>query len=432
MLSKRILLPAGLAIVCAAGILGFLWWQIVSSGQFLTSPKVENTLRNDVPGAAFDERIDPRDQALLKLREGDLLALQGEWAQAKTAYEAAVDAGGGLPALRKLAQAELQIRDVRSARLTLEQMKRAGAREEDLLLLESIIALRTGELQKARQIVTTALDSPQKHYAAALLAIVEGDHETAQKELKEVEGGWEPVLRTNARSLQAAYDEYALFPESPEIHRSALLARALAQVQECELALPLLGPVTIQQADYRDAWIVQGYCELTTGRSDQAMLSLERAYALDPEKPEIQYFLARAYAAQGNHQNALTFFQYALRNGFEPKKEIHALVAREAAALGNVDLALTQQQELLNEPDAGIGAYESYVAMALMLGKKEEAYVKAQEATQKWPDDARAYDLLGQVSAATERKSEAKQAWEKALSLDASLLSAKEGLEKMK
>lgn len=431
MASKRVLLPVGLAIVCAVALLGFLWLQIVRSGASLLGATPTNTLDGTAPQIVAAADIDPRDQALMKLREGDLLALQGEWIDAKAAYEAAVDAGGGLPALRKLAQAQMQIRDVRAARLTLEQMKRSGARDEDLLLLESIIYLRTGELQKAEQLLGTALDSPQKHYASALLAIVQGNHEAAQTELKEVENGWEPVLRTYARSLQSAYDEFALFPESPDIHLVTLLARGLAQVQECELALPLLGQVTGRQQDYRDAWIVQGFCELTTQRTDQAMLSLERAYALDPEKPEIQYFLARAYAGQGNHQNALTFFQYALRNGFQPEKDVRRLIAREAAELGSADVALEQQQALILLPDSEINDFESYIAMAMALGKNEEAFVKGQEAVQKWPKEAAAYDLLAQAALASGRKDDAKTAWEKALDLNPGLVSAQRGLQKL-
>ena len=431
MASKRVLLPVGLAVLCAALLLGFLWWQIVASGAGLLATNSQNNLLVSDPTVLTQDHIDPRDQALLKLREGDLAALQGEWDTAKSAYEAAVDAGGGLPALRKLAQAQLQIRDVRAARLTMEQLKRSGARAEDLLLLQSIIELRLGELQKAEQLVSTALDSPQKHYALSLLSIVQGNHEAAQKALKEVESGWEPVLRTYARTLQAAYDEYALFPESPDIHLVTLLARALAQVQECELALPLLGQVTSKQADYRDAWIVQGFCELTTKRTDQAMLSLERAYALDPEKPEIQYFLARAYAAQGNHQNALTFFQYALRNGFQPEREVRQLIAREAAQLGNADAALEQQQALIALGDAKLEDYEGYIAMAIALGKNEEAYVKGREAADKWPDEALSFDLLGQAAFATGRKDEARTAWEKALELDPSRVSVQQEMKKL-
>jgi len=62
-------------------------------------------------------------------------------------------------------------------------------------------------------------------------------------------------------------------PSSPrvrEIHLLTLVSRALAQVQECELALPLLSQVTGIQDDYRDAWIVQGFCELSSERGPRS------------------------------------------------------------------------------------------------------------------------------------------------------------------
>ncbi|KKW37071.1 MAG: hypothetical protein UY85_C0064G0005, partial [Candidatus Peribacteria bacterium GW2011_GWB1_54_5] len=193
---------------------------------------------------AVSAAVDPRDQALFHLRQGDLLALRGQWAEAQEEYEKAVDANGGLPALRKLAQAQLQRRDMNGVHSTLRQLKKAGAKTEDLLLLESIVALRTGELLETRRLLQNAEDSPQKHYGLALLSIIEGNHEQAQIELQEVINGWEPVLRSNARTIMAAYQEFALFEESLNIHLITLLARALAQVQECELALPLLVQVT--------------------------------------------------------------------------------------------------------------------------------------------------------------------------------------------
>ena len=314
---------------------------------------------------------------------------------------------------------------------TVDQMRRSGARQEDLILLSSIILLRTGELQQAQQQLAGAPEGPQKAYGLALLAIVQGNHEEAKKQLAQVIAGWEPVLRSYARTLQGAYDEYALFPQSPALHLTTLLARALAQVQECELALPLLSQVTNQQNDYRDAWIVQGYCELTTNRFPESLSSFEHAYTIDPVKPEIQYFLARAYSAISDHGNAITFLQYALQNGFEPAAEARRLLAQEALQKGDTNLALEQFDLLTQQDDATLETYSSYVTTAIASNHKEEAYVKASEAVKKWPKEAVAFDLLGWSAEQTGRKEEAKTNLTKALQLDPGLSSAKEHLSKL-
>jgi len=425
----RIIVPVALATACAGVLIAFLWWQLTQSTMILNNPTAITNETNLIPTQISDLPIDPRDQALVYLRQGDLFALRGEWKDAQEEYEKAVKADGGLPALRKLAQAQLQRRDAFGARGTLRELKQAGARPEDLLLLESILELRSGELIKARAILEGATDSPQKHYGSALLSIIEGDHTNAQEELTQVINGWEPILRSYARTLQGAYDEFTLFPEGSNLHLITLLSRALAQVQECELALPLLVQVTNTQNEYRDAWIVQGYCELVTERPEEALASLEQAYNLDPQKPEIQYFLARAYAALDQYQNAITFLEYALVNGFEPQSEVRRLIATQALESGNALLALEQYEELTSEEDATFDLFEGFITASLALGNSEEAYLKAKEAIERWPENAQAHELLGWAALETDRIEEARLAFKKALSINPELKSAQEKLD---
>jgi predicted Zn-dependent protease len=257
-----------------------------------------------------------------------------------------------------------------------------------------------GEVVAAQQALAAAQDSPQKHYGQALLAIVTGKNDDAKKELLAVLNGWDPALRAYARTLQSAYDEFALFPESPPIHLTTLLSRALAQVQECELALPLLNEVLQQQDDYRDAWTVQGYCELTTERTAEALASFQKAYGIDPEKPEIQYFLGRTYIAMKQWKNASTFLQYALANGFEPKKEARRQLALASEEAGDHVLALDQLRELLTEPDADLALFKKTVELAISLGKVADAEQYAAAAVKKWPASAEAQALVTQAERA--------------------------------
>ncbi|MCF7844872.1 MAG: tetratricopeptide repeat protein [Kiritimatiellales bacterium] len=426
----RIVVPVALAAFLAGLLVAFLWWQISQSTAVLSDPLsfLKPNLRSNIANTIPDAPIDPRDKALVHLRQGDLLALRGEWKEAQDEYKAAVKANGGLPALRKLAKAQLQRRDISGVRSTIGKMRSAGARPEDLLLLESVVSLRAGELLEAQNVLDAAADSPQKHYGLALLAIIQGNHEIAQEELAQVINGWEPVLRSYARTLQAAYDEFMLFPEGSNLHLITLLARALAQSQECELALPLLVQVTTSNDDYRDAWIVQGYCELITERSQDALASLEQAYNLDPQKPEIQYFLARAYADMAQHENAITFFEYSLANGFEPESEIRRLIAKSALENGNAAIALSQYEALTQMEDAPFEMFDGYITASLALGNHEEAFIKATEATTRWPQNARAWELLGWACMETDLTDEAREAFGKALEINPNLKSVQEKL----
>lgn len=431
-MSPRVVAPIVLALLCVAALIVFLWWQLKSASGLLGNVIHTGTGDTVAQEDTLLDDIDPRDEALLKLRQGDLHALRGEWADAEKSYQESVNAGGGLSSLRKLAKAQLQRRQFDAVRDTIKKLRSADAREEDMLLLESSVLIRTGELVRAREMLEKAAESPQKNYGMAMLSLIEGNHTAAQEQLKLVEQGWDPLLRSYAKVLLGAYDEYALFPESTDAHLISLLSRGLAQVDECELALPLLSQVTHSMENYRDAWIVQGFCELSTERPEQALASLEHAYSIDPQKPEIQYFLARTYAALGQHDNAITFLEYAIINGFYPEQEARMLLAKEALTVGKADVALTQYEEMTAAPDATIETYEGFVAVAVALQKTEEAHLKAMEATEKWKTDAKAFELLGTAAAANGKNDEARDAFERALDLNPGLISAQEKLNALR
>lgn len=429
----RVLFPIVGAALCAAAVLGLVWWQITDAQNKLRADLINKPLP-DTPIDQLDRTVeveDTGDQVLLHLRQGDVLSLQGDWAAAEVEYKAAVDLDGGLPALRKLAQAQLQRRDMKGAAESIDRLKASGARGEDILLLEVIVALRSGEVVRAKELLSGALDSPQKHYGLGLLAVIQGDHENVKKEFNLVLAGWDPTLRAYARTFLAAYDEFALFPESRPIHLQTLLARALAQVQECELALPLLAQVVAEQNDYRDAWTVQGFCELTTERKQEALASFTKAYELDPEKPEIQYFLGRTYLALQDWKNAETFLSYALQNGFVPAKEVRKHLVRAALGTENVALALDQLKSLITEADADIETFSQAVTLLIQLGQPQEALSVSEKAVEKWPTSARTYDLRGWTKIELGKTDEAKIDLEQALKIDPTLQSARERYGKL-
>src|SRR3989338_3760244 len=96
----RIPIPLGFALLCAASVLALVWWQLRESAQLLQSSAGGSgvTLSDLTPSITPAAAIDPRDRALLHLRQGDLLALNGDWAGAEKEYRASVENDGGTPA----------------------------------------------------------------------------------------------------------------------------------------------------------------------------------------------------------------------------------------------------------------------------------------------------------------------------------------------
>lgn len=428
---QRIALPIAFAVVTVVALIGFLWWELKQATNTVLVPN-HVIQQPSVPILPLQnaQRSNQVIGPITSLRQGDIYALEGNWTAAQAAYTQAVAEDGSLPVLRKLAQAQLQSRNYESAKKTIEKLAAQGASEPDIMLLNSIVLLRTGEIVAARQLLSTATDSPQAHYGLALLAIAEGNHTQAQAELVAVQAGYEPILRSKAQTIQAAYNEYALFPDSSDIHLITLLARSLSQVQECELALPLLVQVTSTKPDYRDAWIVQGYCELFTERTENAITSFQTAYNLDPQKTATQYFLGRAYYAREDFTNAITFFEYALGNGFTPASELYALIANAAEQTNNYTLAFAQYSKLLQSEKSAYN-YKKYMQIGLRINEANTVYQIGLEATPAYPADIDILELFGLAALQIGNNNEAKRAFEQVIAAEPNRTVSKQQLESM-
>src|SRR3989344_7263660 len=134
----RIWIPVAAAVGVAGFLLFLLWWQLSETASRLKEELKDVSILPAVMDTFTPTEVAPdtADVALLHFRKGDLFALLGEWSEAENEYKAAVDAGGGLSALRKLAQAQLQRRNIDGVRATIHLLKQEGARAEDLLLIE--------------------------------------------------------------------------------------------------------------------------------------------------------------------------------------------------------------------------------------------------------------------------------------------------------
>ncbi len=373
--------------------------------------------------------------SLLALREGEVALLRGEWRRAEEAFARSTELGGGIPALRKLASTQLQRRSYRDARQTISRLKDASGSTPDVALLLGILELLEGRTTLARSIFERVQNSPQGRYGLAMIAITEQDHTLARSFLEEVHSGNDTTLQTAAGLLLAAYDEYNLFPKSPADHRTTLIARALADVGSCEIALPLLKDVTSRRDSYRDAWIVRGYCELTSERLSDAISSLEHSYDIDPEKPETSYFLARTYALKGDPGNAVKYLQYAIANGVEPQQDAHLLLANYARELGNISLAVSEFGIVANDPETkDIGPAKAYIELGLTMKNSDlEALLStAQTTVKKWPESAESHILLARALFAMQRRDEARKALETALQIQPGLSAAVELQREMK
>ena len=420
----RIAAPILFALVLSVAIGGFLLWQIKSSVRiietsFMGGRSTPSFLQGIIkrPANATDA-IGNQSEALTALRDGEIFELKGEWKRAEEKYAASVASGGGAPALRKLINMQLQRREYDAAASSIADLREERGNSPDVTFLEGLLALDKGDAKGAKKIFERDND-PRNQFGVAMAGVVLGDHETAKNILVIASQSGDPDIRISASIVLGAYNEFALFPNGQNIHLQTLLARSLAQVHACEPALTLLNGVVNNAPRYRDAWIVKGYCEFVGERLKESLASLEQAYTLDAEKPEIQYFLARTHAALGDPQNAVTFLRYAIVNGFTPVRDARQLLSQYALELGNTDLALEQFRLLAEQEDSDAGDIAAYVNLAVQSNSHAvDALQVAKQGLKRWPDDPQVLALAAKAALAAGLPDDATRYLQSALRID--------------
>jgi tetratricopeptide (TPR) repeat protein len=328
-------------------------------------------------------------------QEGDSAFSTGNLTDAMRFYEQALETGADIPVIRKVFQVALLLRDTEKAEVMLGLLSFRGVGEETLDALRGLLFLREDDRTKAAELFAKYPESPDHAYGRVLLAILEKKHEEAEAALLIMQRSSDPLLVHAAQTIQGAYDEFALFEDGRETHRLTLLTRALAQVNQCPVAETLLHSVLQEEPDYRDAWIILGYCKLVLQDFAGSLTAFEEAYKLDPEKAETQYFLGLAHERLGNAPQAKTFFTYALENGFEPSKAVREKLAELSKAEGAYADAAAQYRAILAIEQTP----ESYHALVTLLIEKldqvDEAFTLAREARDALGDLPLILDLLG-------------------------------------
>ena len=300
-----------------------------------------------------------------------------------------------------------------------------GVGEDVLDAFRGFLLLRKGERDGAKTLFAKNPESPESAYGLAIVAILTGAHEEAEAMLAQVKESSDPALVHAAETIRGAYDEFALFQEGKESHRKTLLARALAQVQQCPTATVLLQEVTEEEQDYRDAWIVLGYCRLALEDAPSALAAFEHAYALDPEKAETQYFLGLTHDRLGHAAEARTYLGYALQNGFEPERSVREKLASIAIAAGTYDQAIEQYRALLTKEEKDISLYSALVSLLLEHTQDTEgAGTLAKAARDALGDTPPVLDLLGWTALAKNDVNSAATFLNAAVQQDPSLASA--------
>lgn len=201
--------------------------------------------------------------------------------------------------------------------------------------------------------------------------------------------------------IQAFQNAYLAFEDQQEGqsgYLKALLAQAMIDLEEYQLAEALTYDILNEENKYRDAWILYGYSKLKMEEVSSAIDAFDQAKKLDGTKPETHYFLGVSYSLQENYEAAVKSFELALLYGFQPEQEVYHKLAESQLYLEDYEEALAAYEHLIKIDPSNVEVFTKPLWISLSVLKDfNRALTLAEETVSHFPNSSLSHTLLAQV-----------------------------------
>jgi len=331
---------------------------------------------SDKASAIVDEVLaaEPGNSQAYLLR-AQLLLAQGQRAPAKEAAQRAVAADAGHLAARiALATLQIEDREFEQAKAVLDAAGPAAAIDLRLVFLRSLLALRTNDLQAARDHIAKVLQRLPDHVPALNLA---GEIELRSNNLSAAEQNFKRAM--------------SFGPASPATRR-ALAATYLRQ-----------------------------------GQSGRALELLQPLLQEDPADAIVAKLAAEAYLARGDTDRAAALYE-ALGTGGSGGSVAHLRLGQIALGRGDLQRAADEMRAAAAMDTKDSAADQALVALYLRQRDPQRALAAAEALRKQQPREPMAYVLAGLAHLAGKNPSEARRSFDTALEIRPGHLGALRGL----
>lgn len=341
------------------------------------------------------ERLDPRDPRWPYLRGQSLLMSHLEPVAALRSLERAAELCGDEAAPRLLlGEALLEQGRLDEAEGQFHRVETAHPADPRAHLGLGQVAYLRDDLKGSRyHLLRSASEAPRVRATHALLAEIHwrlGDKEDADAERRRAaqsapEPGWpDPYLE---QVLQCATGALARIDRANWLSRQGRGAEALA----------LLRQTAQEHPDSAQAHLMLGRTLIQLGRPGEAEPELREAVRLKPDAVSAQFELGVSLQLQGDYRAAAECYRQAtrLKPDFAPGRfNLGHCLLKEGDRAGAVEAF---REAVRYKPDLAEG-HRDLGDLLAQNGQRAEALVHLQHAVRLNPDDARARELLAQVS----------------------------------
>ena len=355
-------------------------------------------------------RQQDKDRPGYHLALGTLYLRQGQLTNAQTEFNKALQLDPKLPATQMaLAGLYWRQRDLARADRAFQAAIQVSPLRSPRRLQYADFKLKTGSVEAGKRIATEMTEKTPDFLPAwmflAQVALSENKPDEASALAQKVLArdpvyldalllDGELLLRKGDGTNAVVQFERAIKAYGPQPKLEYDLALAQLLNKQTAQAMASLGRAIASATNYVDAILLQANLNLRQRNAAGAIPSLSRLAAQRPGIPQPQLLLARAYAAEGRLADALAIYRRLAKN-----------FAQAPAVLFQVGNSM-------------LGS----------LHQPEEAAKVYRQIAEAFPTNAPVLYAAGKNLATVKHNPEARQAFEKALALDPTLLPAVEGL----
>ncbi len=224
------------------------------------------------------------------------------------------------------------------------------------------------------------------------------------------------AIEPKARMLVRTIRRSSVIAEDPA-YRFLEIGRALATLEEWELARRAFELSTLHNPDFAEAWAYLGESDQQLGKGGLA--ALQKAYRLDPESVAVNSLFALHWARQGRFEFALGYIQTAA-NAASENPVLQAQLASTLAGLGQVQDAIEvfHRAVALAPNEAVYWRLMAAFSIENDIQIQEVGLPAARMALSLNESDAAALDLIGHAYLVQENTLLAQRFLERALSAD--------------
>lgn len=229
----------------------------------------------------------------------------------------------------------------------------------------------------------------------------------------------ERVLRLTAGTLVPLGEMTENTAKNQRATAEALYSQGLGFLlrDDCEHALPYFNRAATADPNYAEAWAQSGYCAVTLGRYDEAVMASRKAVALQPNALPAYLNLGAALLRLGQAKEAVDVYKQAAKVDLTNPEPWFALGIAYGRLGKFEDEMQTYRQTLRLKPDH-IAAQERLGLVYLKLNRPQDAISAFKQVVMLKPGEAAAFDNLGTAYFKAARYDESAEAYRQALRLN--------------